>query len=626
MPKSAPKNYNNKCMISSTHATPGTLAPYAQYHQATALAAQDLAASLPLLTTLHEQFPLDGRVAYLLGTTLLELGQVMAAIAALEVAAKQEQEQQHGHNTQEVLAVAYNAAAMPAHAYQASRRAGLPMPALQEAITEIPQGAYLGDLLNFEQARRQLLQSNGDTVEGLQLIQSFIARFPKYVSAWNVLTSGLFIQGRFLDALQVAQKVLQLDGCNLHALLNIIRCARLLKGLSAARRLRGQILQARVHSEDNYVVLDGPLTLLQAAAILQDIELSEQICQQYPELRQPNSPLLQSLRGRLVQAQQSQAPDSVPLILPSNLLPQRWFSHWQETSQQDIAQVMNRQLASVPGWLEHLPQHLMYENERMSGLFACYLLLQNDRRGMSRLFVEQLEDPYQGTASGRLGVARTLQRFGLLPNSLSLGQFSQRAKQALAGDSSPPLSHAAPANAMTAAEQATMQQAARLMQRGEFVAAVELMEPIANMHSDDAGIQYNLSLAEANSGRSDLQQRAKKRRRYLMRLHPHYLYAPAALAQQALSEGQLAEARALLELPRELDEAPADAYAYFVAVQGLLALHEEKFEHAEQILDKLRQLVGQDTTSYRLLVSEMSRFMKNKANDLRYTKLIAKID
>lgn len=607
------------------------LAPYAQYTKAETLAQNDPHASISLLKTLHEQFPNDGRIAYLLGITLLKLKQPFAAISPLETAA--EREQDHEHNTQEALTAAYNAANMPAHAYRAARRAGLEMPAFEEAMTGIPEGAYLGDLIDFETGRRYLLQHNGNTAEGLGLIQNFITRFPKYIPAWNVMTSGLFTQGRFSESLQVAQKVLQMDGHNLHALLNIARCARLLKGLDATRRLRAYVLSAHTQPRhEQHSVADGPLTQLQLAAILQDPELTLHVWELHPELNNPQDQndqneipaLLQNLRGRLTQALQSHDPESVPLLLPSNLLPQHWFNHWQEASSQNIGRLMNEQLSSIPGWFEHLPSYLMYENERMAGLFASYLLLQGDRRGSSKRFIQYLDDPHQGTPSGRLGVARTLQRFGLLPNPLTIQQLQRQA----ARDESehPELSHQAPENVLTASEQQSMHKAAELMRQGDFVAAVELMEPIANMHSSNPGIQYNLSLAEIHSGNPELERRANQRRRVIMKAHPNYLYAPAALAQDAIKRGDLKHAHELLTLPSDLTDTPADAYAYFVAIQGLLALHEEEFEKVETILDQLRELVGKDTTSYKLLVHEMAKLMKNKANDLRYTKLIAKLD
>ena len=152
--------------------------------------------------------------------------------------------------------------------------------------------------------------------------------------------------------------------------------------------------------------------------------------------------------------------------------------------------------------------------------------------------------------------------------------------------------------------EATLEQ----MRAGDFAEARTQLETLSERHPDDATLQYNLALCERfDEGLPDGEKRAHERLERLVQDHPSYLFARAQLAANATATGDLERARELLRLPDGLKRIHVQEYATFVSAQGQLALAEGDYEQAEQILEMLDELIGDEDASYLMLERALTR-------------------
>ncbi|WP_424949250.1 hypothetical protein [Deinococcus sp.] len=113
----------------------------------------------------------------------------------LETVAKRERE--FPAPIRSALAAAYRSLGMPVHAAQALKRAGEATGDVLEiagVMGDLPVGARVADLLDFEQGRSEVMYGQmpgGRSADGVRRISALVQRLPGYLPAQNVLATAV---------------------------------------------------------------------------------------------------------------------------------------------------------------------------------------------------------------------------------------------------------------------------------------------------------------------------------------------------------------------------------------------------------------------------------------------------
>lgn len=578
------------------------LAPPNKYNGVVSLAQDAPETGLPLLQDLARQYPADSRVRHALGVTLLHLGQYGRAVPELEAAAKRER--QYAASIQEALAVAYGALGMPLHAARALKRAGkadenADDPA--QLIGDVPAGAKTADLLEFEQARFEVLQ--GAAQGGLKRIEQFVARFPDYLPAQNILATGKYLSGDFAQARAATLRVLETAPRNIHALLNLARLELLEHGEDAARTLTPRVEVAQVQPEQG--VTDGELARANFFALLNDdanVERALNAWESDPE-RRANDPQAAFLEDRLhLRRDEADAGPTAghPYFLLRELLPSGLMQRWRTLGEKRVAAKMLADLQALPGWLALVPDRLGFETPEFARMVTHVLLDDDAEKWADVLRTIVTRGP--GTTEGRLAVGAELQQRGLLPDEVvaelpGSAEGARLLQLELSTEPEP--------TPLTPGDDAVFKQSIYAMRDGRFEEARAALEPLARRYPDYPSLLFNLALAEQHCGDAQARARGEARVEQLAGAHPNYLFARAQLADDAIKAGNLERARELLRFPEGLKRLHAQEWATFTSVGARLALIEGRRDEAERTLQMIGDLVGEDEAAYILLQREL---------------------
>ena len=584
------------------------VAPYQKYHEAVTLAQSDAEEGLDLLEGLARRYPSDSRVRHALGVTLLEVGRYAQAVRELEAAAKRERE--YASTIHEALAYAYSALSMPAHAARALKLAGRQALALKETrdlTGDVPAGANATDLLEFEQARFEVL--HGNVAAGLRRMEGFAARFPDFLPAQNILATGRYLLGDFTRARAAAERVLHLAPLNVHALLNLARLDLLERGVAAAREWQSRFRAAPVSSGDG--ITDGQLALANYFALLNDDANVERALDAWnsnanERLADPQSEFIESRlrlrlgepagRGKRTKRRPAASP-AHPYFLPRELLPAGMLERWRGLGAKHVEAGMLRDLKSLPGWLSLLSETLGFEDPEFARMVALVLTRDRDAAFVEMLIKVALHGP--GETATRLAIAAVLQEAGLIPENADIqlpGTPDGAKLLQLELDFEPS------ATPLGASDQSTFEEAIEHMRAGRFDEARGLLEPLSTSYADFASLQFNLALCElmGTAGRN-VKEAGHARLERLLVTHPQYLFARSHLAGEALQLGDLERARSLLRFPEGVNRLHVDEWAVFTATSARLALAEGNVDQAVQALATLAEVVGEEATAYRVL-------------------------
>lgn len=589
-------------------------APYNKLAPLAELVNEDPELAVEPLEELARRYPSDSQVLYALGVAHLNLGEFDDAVERLEAAAKREKQAITEVNG--ALARAYSYAGMPAHAHRAASKAGMNLPPWREAMSgDLPPTAKLNDLIAFEENRRHLTRVGPKTQAALRQMQAFTKRFPTYLPALNVTTTGLFLQGKFGEARDVIEQVLGTDPHNVHALLNLARIERLLGGVQAVEAMRERVEAAR------HDVTGGALALANLYLLMNDARAAQAVLDRHlpqqtakntandeTDEAEPLSPEAQQLQEFLRRAQDN---PGAPLLLPSELLPQGWFQRWRSLTGQGVSTI-EKDLQSIPGWFENIEQGVVFEQGLMATLFSTLLVNPEFTLpdGVSRgervqRFIALLQEG-RGSMEGLVGVGQGLQRLDLLPEGMVArdpdGNEIAHLSLELVDE---PLDH------MDSREDLRQyERAMDLVRSGDFTQAVRLFDALLLEYPDHPSLVFNRATVYASMNDPDSMTRAVEDMERLLVEHPEYLFPRAQLAMLALHAEDLQRARELLVFPKGLKRLHVQEYGFFAAVQAVLALREGDLEVARRILPVLRQILDEDAMPIRLLKQQIALHLR----------------
>jgi tetratricopeptide (TPR) repeat protein len=252
--------------------------PANKYNHALEIARDDPEEGLELLNDLVKKYPSDPSVRHALGMTLLQLDRASQALPHLEhAAAREDRGSDNIANVQFALALAYGGLGMEMHARRAAKKArdlGMTdVPDMGEFSTkdlqgDVPESMNEKDMLLFEQARYKVLYAQNK--QGITDMKAFLKRFPSYMPARNILTTGYFVTGDLANYRSMVEETLHVAPKNIHTLVNAVRLTLLTEGPQAAQPWREPIAKAMVRKEEG--VVQGLLAQLQAFGFLGDDE------------------------------------------------------------------------------------------------------------------------------------------------------------------------------------------------------------------------------------------------------------------------------------------------------------------------------------------------------------------
>jgi tetratricopeptide (TPR) repeat protein len=581
--------------------------PPNKYEEAIDIARDDPDEGVELLRDLAKKYPSDPSVRHALGVTLLELHRPAEALPHFEHAlSREDRGSDMQGNIYVGLMMSYGMLGMEIHARRAAKRAkdlgikDIPEPG--ELRGDLPQGANEKELLLFEQARFKTI--SGQSRQGLSDMKAFLKRFPDYMPAHNVMTTGYFLLGDLPNYQKATQDALERAPRNIHALLNKVRLVLLTEGLEAAKTWRERIADAAISKEEK--ITGGALAQAQAFALLEDDEGVEQALElSYQDEADDDDPVAELYDDILGERKEG---ERIPYHQVKDLIP-GWLKRWQELSRsKQLPRIMKADLETLPGFLEILPHYLGYEEETVARLLAALLLENPDLpapHGPWPEVLKNLATVGPGEEDTRRQILILLLQKGLISNEEVLPfEGSEAGVKLLELElyTEPEESY------LSNADKTRYAKVLEEMRAGKMSKARAALEELLTKYPNSTSLLYNLALAEAHDNTLPKgKERSRDRLEKLVAEHPAYLFAKVQLVRELLNEGNIERAKEILVLPEGVKRFHIDNYTAFMSAQGQLALAEGNKEQAEKILGMLEEMVGEDDSSYRILEQDLKR-------------------
>ncbi len=581
--------------------------PANKYEEAVEIAQDDPDEGVELLSDLAKKYPSDPSVRHALGVTLLELHRPAEALPHFEHAlAREDRGSETQGNVYVGLMMSYGMLGMEIHARRAAKRArelGLrDIPDPGELRGDLPEGASEKELLSFEQARFKTM--SGQSRQGLSEMKVFLKRFPDYMPAHNIMTTGYFLLGDLQNYQKATEDALGRAPRNIHALLNKVRLVLLTEGLEVAKTWRERVTDAAISKEEK--ITGGALAQAQAFALLEDDAGVEQALElSYEDEADDDSPVAELYDDILAQRKEG---ERRPYHQVKDLIP-GWLKRWQELSRsKQLSRVMKADLETLPGFLEILPHYLGYEEEMMAQFLAALLLETPDLpapHGPWSEVLKKLATDGPGEEETRRQILLLLLQKGFISHEEVVPfEGSEAGVKLLELE----LYNEPEESPLSNADKTKLAKVLDDMRAGRMSKARSVLEEMATKYPSDTSLLYNLAVSEAHDATLPKgKQRSRDRLEKLVATHPAYLFAKAQLARELMSEGQLERAKEILVLPEGVKRFHIGNYSAFMAAQGQLSLAQGDKEHAEKILDMLEEMVGEDDSSYRILEQELNR-------------------
>ena len=487
-----------------------------------------------------------------------------------------------------------------------------------------PQNAWLEHLVLHEQVQVALARNRYD--EAQQLATQLIALAPQFVSSYNNRSLAYWAEGEAEAAIADAQRVLDIEPNNVHALSNLTRFLRLTNRLTEAREVAERLKTAESLSLDAWIKKAEALSYLpDDSAVLQIAEYAEKagaLVGKYVD------PLLLHLLGvaaaRLgdekkarglwqeaikrapslarVQAQlddldkpRGERDGPWPFTLMDWISPRQFeeFKHTLESTgrlsndkpakkaAQRILESHPHVAALVPVLLERGDPHArefawrlaqIAETPELLGALKDFVLSPN---GPDKLRQEVL------TSLQQAGIFRKSQTFRLW-----VGGEQREIMLANYKIDDVPYEKLSPK--VRQLHQAGLE----ALQRKELDRAEELFSQALAMVPDSASIQYNLAALQVERGNV---VKARELLQTLAARHPQYAFAHCQLALLALANDRKEEARKLLDAVSSYDHFHGAEFVSFCKAQILYYIvAEPDREAAEHWLNMWEDLVPDD--------------------------------
>jgi predicted Zn-dependent protease len=551
---------------------------------------------------LYKRYPMDPYLRYNYGIALAQQGYHPQALPHLEFAAPR----MEGPEGYEGLVRLYAELEMPMHALRVARNIhtaeGKKLARSLEPTLPVPPDMSEKDHLEFEEIRFAIMYRQSE--EGLERVRAFLRRFPDYRPALNLAAGASADAGDFDQALQYAQRALQLSPRNPHSLYVLARLSLLTEGLEATRAFIAEHMPARTRKDP---VPDEPLARAQTWALVDDDVQVERALKAWDRslLRRLAHPVAGWLQERLEERSAQPEGQRRPYFDLTRLLSVQAFRRWNKGAQREVFRRVAADLKRMPGLLELLPQRLGFEDEWIVTLIASTLLEEQPPvpagpwSDWTEVF-KQIVREGPGEVRSRLVLAALLSERGLAGAEELQPQEAegpQLLQLEIRFDPEP--------SPLRGKEDEQFIRALKHMRKQRYKQARELLQPLAVRYPDYTSLQFNLAICELADKSSGDPLGGQARLERIAHEHPTYLFAKAQLAVQALQAGNLERAREWLVYPQGLKSVHAQEYAVFLAAQGMLAAREGDIEQAERCLEAIEQLGQEDIGFYRALEREL---------------------
>jgi tetratricopeptide (TPR) repeat protein len=568
------------------------LCPEYKFEQAVNLLLENPEEALPVWQDLAKRYPSDHDVRVNYGVCLLQTGHYDQAILQLEMTTRKKADIEG----LTALLQAYGSASMPNHGLKIARklrdRGGLDLVDQIEAeLAGAPEIENLSESFRLEFERCQFNIRLKPNLQSLKNIENLAAKSNGFVPAYNNVVTAAIELMDWEKALSASQTVLALAPDNVHALYSRVRLEYLTTGQKAARVWLERVRKAPVGKATQ--IYESEATQAQTLALLGDKagvqKAVKAYLQRHKKLVEP-SPLFEMLIESLeLQKHQPQR----PLLELHHFLPRSLIERWKSLNAKQLFKTAAADLQAMPGVLEYLRDHLIFQDGTLLNLFAMVLIdntdvpVPNSSSNWTDIFKGALKaslDP-----ETKLVLSQVFKQKELLNDQEITDLSGEEFQQFELHNQTMP-------SPFSEAEYKQHEKALKLLHENKFQAARALLEPLVAKYPDRATDKHNLALTYLYD--NDGEARAEAMFLEIYKAHPNYLFSKAELARLAIKRNDLSAAKEFLIFPKNLGRVHIMEYTTFLLVMGILAHAEGDLTRAKTILKNIAEIDDEDSPAY----------------------------
>jgi tetratricopeptide (TPR) repeat protein len=477
----------------------------------------------------------------------------------------------------------------------------------------------------------QLYLQAGDAATGQQVSAALFNVYPDYLPARNNMSLMLAVEGKWQDAIEVCQTVLNADADNAHALANLVRYSYLSGQQAAAEAAIVRLKAIRSDQPDVWQ------KQMEALCFLGDYPAVMEVLQQTIGTEDPLPPLVCHLAavatmrlGNEKQArqywEQALADDPDFSLAIDNLtdleqvISQRqspWafpLNYW--ISPQAVDDVMTLQAAAETGsetemrqktqqFLQQYPEveilipALLDRADGAGRQLALNLALLTDKPAMQQALKDFALSRW-GSDGMRQQALQSVINAGLLgKETVQVWMAGQWKTVNLMGYQL----HEELLHPHSAEVEKLARQGMTALKAHDWAKAIHPLQQALKQEPDALDLSYNLAIAHERLGKKD---EAMAFIQDLYQRHPDYAFARISIARNHLKQGELDEATALLQPIKDRQRLHYSEFSAFCDIQLELLIAQKDYEGAQSWLDMWTAMGGnRDVMAYwrSLLVS-----------------------